>query len=163
MTESLPIILDIEASGFGSGSYPIEIGVALPDGTSESFLIRPEEDWTHWSEEAAAIHRISREMLQQEGLPVALVARRLNTLLAGQKVYSDAWGFDSTWLSLLFYYAGVNQHFRLDSLRVLLTEKQATYWGAIKDQVSRNFKLTRHRAGDDARLLQLALRQVGTF
>ena len=29
-----PIMLDVEASGFGRGSYPIEIGLAFPDGTS---------------------------------------------------------------------------------------------------------------------------------
>ncbi|PPC75586.1 hypothetical protein WH50_14390 [Pokkaliibacter plantistimulans] len=160
MKESLPIILDIEASGFGSGSYPIEVGLALADGSCESVLIHPEPEWIHWSEEAASIHKIKREMLLREGLPARVVAQHLNALLAGQTVYSDAWGFDSTWLSLLFYHAGVNQHFKLDSLRRLLTEKQATYWGAIKDQVVRTFKLTRHRAGDDARLLQLALRQV---
>ena len=30
----LPIIIDIEASGFGRGSYPIEIGYHMPDGES---------------------------------------------------------------------------------------------------------------------------------
>ncbi len=59
MKESLPIILDIEASGFGSGSYPIEVGLALADGSCESVLIHPEPEWIHWSEEAASIHKIS--------------------------------------------------------------------------------------------------------
>ena len=28
-----PIVIDVEASGFGKGSYPIEVGVVLPDGS----------------------------------------------------------------------------------------------------------------------------------
>ena len=37
-----PIIIDIEASGFGRGSYPIEVGLVLPDGTPHCFLIAPD-------------------------------------------------------------------------------------------------------------------------
>ena len=48
----IPAIIDIEASGFGRGSYPIEVGFALPDRTSYSFLIKPAQSWTHWSEDA---------------------------------------------------------------------------------------------------------------
>ena len=31
-------VLDIEASGFGRGSYPIEIGFVLPDGNGASMI-----------------------------------------------------------------------------------------------------------------------------
>ena len=31
---TLPAVLDVEASGFGAGSYPIEVGIAMPDGTT---------------------------------------------------------------------------------------------------------------------------------
>jgi hypothetical protein len=43
-----PPVLDIEASGFGRDSFPIEVGYVL--GNSESFccLIRPAPEWTHW-------------------------------------------------------------------------------------------------------------------
>ncbi|MFB9886485.1 3'-5' exonuclease [Balneatrix alpica] len=163
MKTALPIILDIEASGFGSGSYPIEVGLALADGSCESFLIRPEPDWTHWSADAEAVHGLKREDLFREGLPPRTVAQQLNRLLSGQIVYTDAWSFDNTWLSLLFYQANVRQEFKLEALRKLLSEKQAGYWGTIKDQVARTFRLTRHRAGDDARMLQLTLRQVQQF
>ena len=35
-----PAVLDIEASGFGVGSYPIEVGFVLPDGQSYCSLLR---------------------------------------------------------------------------------------------------------------------------
>lgn len=41
----LPTILDIEASGFGRGSYPIEVGFVAGDGTLFCGLVRPEPDW----------------------------------------------------------------------------------------------------------------------
>ena len=33
--------LDIEASGFGPGSYPVEVGWTFGDGAGESWLICP--------------------------------------------------------------------------------------------------------------------------
>lgn len=45
--EATPAVLDVEASGFGRYSYPIEVGYALPDGRVFCTLIRPEPHWTH--------------------------------------------------------------------------------------------------------------------
>lgn len=61
-----PIILDIEASGFGATSYPIEVGVAMDNDTRFCRLIRPQTDWQHWSEEAQGLHGISRSMLLEK-------------------------------------------------------------------------------------------------
>ena len=47
-----PTVLDIEASGFGRGSYPIEIGYCLPNGDTFCTLIKPEPEWQHWDAEA---------------------------------------------------------------------------------------------------------------
>ena len=44
---STPFIMDIEASGFGPDSYPIEVGLALGDGSRFCSLIVPAEHWTH--------------------------------------------------------------------------------------------------------------------
>ena len=52
MTESTPdlaSIIDLEASGFGSSSYPIEVGIVLPNGQTYCSLIVPEPDWRHSS------------------------------------------------------------------------------------------------------------------
>jgi hypothetical protein len=34
-------VIDVEASGFGRGSYPIEVGFVLPDGEAVCTLVRP--------------------------------------------------------------------------------------------------------------------------
>ena len=56
-----PIIIDVEASGFGNGSYPIEVGVALDDDTKFCSLIHPAPEWDHWDDEAEKVHRIARD------------------------------------------------------------------------------------------------------
>ena len=43
----MPSIIDVEASGFGAASYPIEIGVVRYDGAKWCKLLRPLDDWTH--------------------------------------------------------------------------------------------------------------------
>ena len=78
----LPTLLDIEASGFGRGSYPIEIGLARADGSRCAFLIQPAREWTHWDPKAELLHGISRARLVREGRPPVEVARWLNDELA---------------------------------------------------------------------------------
>ena len=149
-----PVILDIEASGFGRGSYPIEIGLALPYGETYSVLIRPIENWTHWDDNAEKLHGISREQLMLEGISIVDVANQLNELLEGYPVYSDGWGFDSTWLSLLYYEAGKQQAFKLDALARIMSEGQMSIWDETKLNLRQASGYTAHRAGPDAQLLQ---------
>ena len=73
-----PTVLDVEASGFGRNSYPIEIGFVLPDGHTFCTLVRPEPHWTHWDAQAEGLHRISRALIEARGLPVPEVAQALN-------------------------------------------------------------------------------------
>ncbi|MCK0716425.1 hypothetical protein ACFO0U_09175 [Chromohalobacter sarecensis] len=157
----LPILLDIEASGFGRGSYPIEVGIARADGSTCAFLIQPLEEWTHWDPKAELLHGISRGRLHREGYPVIEVARWLNDELTADGIaYSDSWGYDNTWLSLLFHHAGMLPRFRLEALRRLLDESQLERWGAMKEVIIRERGIQRHRAGDDARLLQLTYQRT---
>ena len=67
--DPLPTILDIEASGFGRGSYPIEIGFSDGQGGLFCSLIQPEADWLHWDDSAEALHGLSRELLLTHGRP----------------------------------------------------------------------------------------------
>ncbi|MFC1750657.1 hypothetical protein ACFL2V_17835 [Pseudomonadota bacterium] len=157
---SIPIILDVEASGFGVGSYPIEVGVALLGGQSFCTLIRPEKEWSHWDEKAERLHHLKRELLQQYGKSVREVAEQLNELLDGQTVYSDAWGNDMSWLSLLFHHAEVTQRFTIDSLYSLLSIEQQEIWDRTKQQITDESALTRHRASADAKILQLTYIQT---
>nr|WP_297459586.1 hypothetical protein [uncultured Halomonas sp.] len=162
---TLPTLLDIEASGFGRGSYPIEIGLARADGSTCAFLIQPLAGWTHWDPKAELLHGISRGRLEREGRPVSDVARWLNDELGEVGLaYSDSWGYDNTWLSLLFHHAGMMPRFRLEALRRLLSEPQLSRWKPTKEALIRERGLVRHRAGEDARLLQLTYlrtRQAG--
>jgi hypothetical protein len=43
-----PVIVDIEASGFGVGSYPVEIGYVDSKGDVWSAQVQPHADWLHW-------------------------------------------------------------------------------------------------------------------
>ena len=153
-------ILDIEASGFGRNSYPIEVGYVLADGTSFCTLIRPEPNWTHWDEQAEQTHHISRTIAEQHGQDVTSVAKQLNFKLAGKTLYSDGWANDYSWLGKLFDAANLSPHFKLDNLRALLSEREAERWHAVKHEVAQEVQIDRHRASADAKLLQLTLARI---
>ena len=161
LPNSAPIIIDVEASGFGPGSYPIEVGVALEDGSTRCFLIRPASGWTHWDIEAEHMHGISRELLLSHGQSVREVAEQLNELLLYKLVYSDAWGHDQSWLALLFDTAGLPRRFRMESLRRLLDEEHLDHWYTEKATALNDLKNVRHRASNDALMLQRTL--LGTL
>lgn len=155
-----PTVLDIEASGLGRNSYPIEIGYVLPDGHAYCTLVQPEADWTHWDTGAASLHRITRELLQQRGLGARDVAKLLNAQLAGTTVYTDGWANDFTWLNVLFEAAGMSPRFKLENLRSLLSDEEADQWHTVKAQIASERGTQRHRASSDARLIQLTLQRI---
>jgi len=149
----LQIIIDIEASGFGRGSYPIEIGYYMPDGESYCTLIRPEAGWVHWDAAAEKVHGITRDLLASAGKPVLEVALALNRQLRGRRIYCDAWAYDFVWLSLLFDAVDLVPSFELKDLRDLLTDCEMTHWHATRAAVEMRLQLRRHRASGDARTL----------
>jgi hypothetical protein len=151
----LPAFIDIEASALGPGSYPIEVGFILGDGSLFCTLIKPAADWNIWDPAAEQTHGVPREALYMFGRSVAEVADALNHRLRGQTVYSDAWSNDCTWMALLFECAGLRQRFQLESLRSLLSEEQAGLWYPVKERVVAELGLRRHRASSDARILQM--------
>ncbi len=155
-----PPIIDLEASGFGRNSYPIEVGYVLPDGTSFCSLIRPAPHWTHWDPAAEEMHHIRRDMLEAHGRSVQEIAKLLNEGLRGRTVFSDGWAHDYPWLGALYEEAGMVPSFKLDSLRSLLTEDEARDWQATRSLMSRDMVGQRHRASADARLLQSTLMRL---
>jgi hypothetical protein len=157
---TLPCVLDIEASGFGRGSYPIEIGFVLPDGTAYCTLIQPEATWTHWDGDAERVHGISRSLLQRHGRSAGEVAAELNQRLAGRAVYCDNWAHDYTWLARLFESAAITPSFKLHHLRELLSESAVERFDDTRDIIARKLQLRRHRASSDARVLQLSLAKL---
>ena len=152
--------IDVEASGFGRGSYPIEIGFVLANGESHCMLVRPEPDWQHWDKSAEQLHGISRQTLLGYGKPIIYVANILNRYLSQQTVYSDAWGNDSSWLAYLFETAAIKQLFKLESVSALLDENQQALWHDTKEQLADRLSITRHRASGDAKLLQQTWQHV---
>jgi hypothetical protein len=156
----VPCVLDIEASGFGRNSYPIEIGYVLPDGRARCTLIRPAAHWTHWDAEAEALHGLSRSKLVKHGRPVAEVARALNEDLAGRTVYCDGWAHDYAWLGALFEEAGLRPQFKLETVGRLLDERRLSHLGEARASASAELGLSRHRASNDARVLQRALARL---
>lgn len=155
-----PIILDIEASGFGLGSYPIEVGFIMDDGRSWCSLVKPEPGWQHWDPNAAALHGIDRHQLQKHGRSALDIAQTLNDWLHHQVVYTDAWAHDYTWLNKIFEAANLSPSFKLDNLRTLLSDQDAEQWHTTKLRVAKQYPMPRHRASNDARLLQLTVQAL---
>jgi len=149
----LPVIIDIEASGFGRGSYPIEIGYFMPDGQSFCTLIRPDAGWSHWDSSAEAVHGISRNVLAAHGKPLIDVCLALNRQLRGQRIYCDAWAYDYVWLSVMYEAADLVPSFELKDLRDLLSDCEKSLWHATRAAVEIRLALRRHRASGDARIL----------
>ena len=152
--------IDVEASGLGVGSYPIEVGVAMADTSMHCTLIRPDDDWVHWDNQAEDLHGITREILLVNGKSILKVAMLLNEWLDGQTVYSDAWGNDSCWLGLLFERASLQQRFKIDSVVSLLSQEQMALWHSKKLEVTKKMDLKRHRASSDALILQKTLLEL---
>lgn len=152
-TDSHPAFIDFEASSLDLiASYPIEVGLCMPDGTLHSWLIAPHVLWQDWSDSAERIHGISRATLEAEGSSVRDVAHHLNELLPHQ-VFCDAWTFDSFWLHRLFRAAKVRPEFQLESISMLLNTQQVREWSAVRQEVIVELGLPVHRAANDALIL----------
>ncbi|MCG3202397.1 MAG: hypothetical protein NFCOHLIN_02280 [Gammaproteobacteria bacterium] len=151
----MPAIIDVEACGFGPGSYPIEVGLVLPCGTPFCSLIHPQPEWDRWDTDAERAHGIRREALYMYGRKAPELARQLNEILRDKTVYSEAWTEEGGWLALLFGSARSKRRFRVKSLRALLSEDQAAIWDPVKERVATELACARHRASLEARVLQM--------
>ena len=159
----LPTIIDIEASGFGRDSYPIEVGLAFPFGERYCSLIQPLPQWTHWDEEAGRLHGIKKEQLEACGKPIIDVCRELNEILADKRVYSDAWVFDKAWLNKLFDVAGCAPTFYLSPIESIQTECQHVSWDRVRSELMNELDVRRHRASADAFLVQSVYQRTREF
>jgi hypothetical protein len=148
------LAIDFEASCLPSHgrSFPIEVGIADLAGWSRSWLIKPDPEWRDWSwtAEAEALHGISRQQLDREGLLAAEVLDVLNTSTRGYRVISDN-DLDRAWLSTLSQAAGVPADFRIGHIAELLDLYHPTADG-ISEAVARADRVApdRHKARFDA-------------
>jgi hypothetical protein len=149
-----PIIIDVEASGFGGMSYPIEVGVALDDDTKYCALILPAPEWDHWDSDAEKVHRIARHTLKTYGKPMRQVAADLNELLDGKTLYTDGWVVDKPWLTKLFHKAQMPMSFSVSPLEMILSERQMERWHDTKEGILAEVMERRHRASFDAWIIQ---------
>lgn len=103
-------IIDIEASGLGDESYPIEIAWCAVNGDDVfSALINPDSagDWDYWDEHAEMdIHGISRDECCEKGENLVTIGRQLEAFLAENVVFSDAAYQDQQWINRLLEAVG---------------------------------------------------------
>ena len=155
-------LIDFEASCLPSDgqSFPIEVALATVDGRSWNWLIRPEPAWEYWdwSPAAEALHGISREMLERDGLPAAEVLAKLSAEAARCEVYADA-DLDAYWLETLAEACRAAPPFPVRYLGELLVEHGFTRPQVVGALASAREQLPReHIARDDASRLALTLR-----
>ncbi len=158
-----PFIIDVEASGFGPFSYPIEVGLALGQDERYCTLIAPAEDWVHWDENAQNVHNITRDTLLQNGKPIKAVAEELNEILGTTTVYSDGWVVDKPWINTLFNMARIQRRFFVSPLELILSEEQMQIWHETKKHILLETSSERHRASTDAFIIQQTYMKTWTM
>ncbi|MFZ0450595.1 MAG: hypothetical protein WAL98_15255 [Desulfatiglandaceae bacterium] len=82
------------------------------------------------------------------------MTEKLNELLIGKTLYGDGWVVDKPWLTKLFHAAGKPMKFSVSPLELILSEEQMAIWHKTKANVIKEMKLTRHRASNDAWIIQ---------
>ncbi|WP_415890899.1 hypothetical protein ACMXYV_06225 [Neptuniibacter sp. SY11_33] len=143
------ICIDLEASGLGAESYPIEIAwINDETGEQDNFLINPDSaaGWRYWDEYAEEMHGIEREEAVSKGLDIKQACSRLNKKLKGKTLISDAFEFDLFWLTRLFEATGIQPSFRMAGLDRILSKEQLIQFGFLAKAQFR-----RHRALQDVR------------
>ena len=142
--------IDLEASGLGARSWPIEVGWCFLHGKPRSLLIKPVAEWSMdaWDENAEALHGIARSDLDMQGDTPNTTCAALNAALTGLTVYSDAPDWDGFWLYRLFESGGVKMTFSLSDFNEVLRDVGLK---ALDRLVARASKIAphRHRTNDD--------------
>lgn len=152
------ICIDLEASGLGAESYPIEVAwINDETGEQDSFLINPEtaQGWVYWDEYAEEMHGIDREDLVCKGLDIRKACKRLNEKLKDKTLISDAFEFDLFWLSRLFEASGLQPSFRMAGLERILSKEQIIQFGFLAKAQFR-----KHRALNDVRDIIACIKAV---
>jgi len=108
------------------------------------------------------IHGISRDQLEEDGLTAREIALKMNELLRGKTLYSDAWSFDSSWIGRLFDEAELVQRFRIETVNKLLSQEQMEAWHDTKQHLWDELDVGRHRAANDVKVLQETFIRVTT-
>ena len=148
--------IDLEASGLGPFSWPIEVGWALEDGVTDAVLISPAPSWSMdaWDLKAERLHGISPRVLSDLGLDPAEACERIEAALAGRTVYSDAPDWDGFWMLRLFQAAGRRCEIRLNDFARAMPPLSKEAKAKLLQQADR-LAPRRHRAAEDALHLRM--------
>lgn len=166
MSATYPLLVDVEASGLGPSSYPIEVAWSDPAGEVEEHLIEPPDEWLtdlEWDPSAERIHGIPLLKLTAEGEPIGQVCEAFLRSTHGHPLYSDAPNYDRSWLLQILEYGGFEDA-RI-GVRDAIELYQPKIFGvhlrmdAAKLQARVELGLRHHRAGDDVRALLAVYRQ----
>jgi hypothetical protein len=150
------VFIDVEASGLRG--FPIQIGWAVVGSPnipihSDAVFIR-HDPWLAqielWDPAAEALHGISRDLLVAQGLSIAEVAGRLDTLFKGETLYADSVESDARWIDMLFSEAGTKRSFRIADIAVAMANTDEVAYGEALRKVDKIAPQT-HRADQDAR------------
>ena len=147
--------IDLEASGLGADSWPIEVGWCFPDSAPCAHLIRTAPAWKDaaWDPKAEALHGVAREELARAGAAPEDVCDALNGALSGVRVYSDAPDWDGFWLYRLYQAARMRQAFELWDFRDLFAHLTFDQINDARAQASA-VAPHRHRAAADVLHMQ---------
>lgn len=153
------LAIDFEASCLprDGRSFPIEVGVSDIHGNSCAWLIRPMPEWRDWtwSREAEALHGISREQLQEEGVEASRVLESLAAVVGPARVISDS-HLDDVWLRQLAESAGAPRPFRVGHIANVLDELGSRAEDMARAETALSAHIfRRHHARDDARRLAM--------
>lgn len=157
IAETEPCIGDIESSGLGDRSYPIEIAWSTPEGAVHSWLVRPEHLWIYWDLAAEELHHIAYVDLKQYGKPAREIAEEMNADLNGQVLYFDGGAFDRFWLDKLYEVANLKPAFTMGDFNELLASigcNTAAKRLAAEAETLKRIGDRRHRAWADVEYLQ---------
>lgn len=157
------VTIDFEASCLPrhGRSFPIEVGIASAEG-SRSWLIRPHTTWRDWdwTDEALALHGITPNTLDRQGLSPAIVFDELTRAVAGKRIIADS-TLDALWWNTLADAAGSNYRSPIEHIGAVLGELGAPSELVFDAQREADLHSPgRHRAGDDARWLWLVLTTI---
>ncbi|WP_151703285.1 hypothetical protein [Nitrincola alkalilacustris] len=151
------VFMDLEASGLGEASYPIEAAWVAADGErQDSFLINPKSvaGWRYWDEHAEEVHGIDHNDLVRDGISAQAACKRLNQHLQGCIVVTDAPSYDRFWLDRLYEACRCEPSFRVEGLDAILNASQIAQFAQEAEGAMR-----RHRALADAEdLYRLAMK-----
>jgi hypothetical protein len=162
------VTIDFEANCLPSRgrSFPIEVGICGPLGT-RSWLIRPLPEWRQWAwtDEAIALHGITLQQLDEQGVDPAIVVAEVRRAVGDRRLVADS-TIDQDWWQTLLDAAEpaipVAPHdaapLVIEHISDVFDELCATDEQIESAQRRANWlRADRHRAGADARWLYTLL------